>query len=272
MTQPIVVGVDGSEDSQRAALWAGSWAAATRTPLRILSANRLPSGGADARMTAALDEAARMAEEAVRAEQGDIDLEAVTMVEHPVTAMRLMSRESAALVLGTAGTGGWGGLVTGSVSSAAAAGAHCPAVIISPKCPTTFSPDGDIALAADGKTASIQAAALGFEAAEREGRRMRIVISATAAAQREQKVKDFLKAELEARPDLDFVQVIEDMPVLDLLERESEGAALLIIASRGHGGVGGFLLGETARELSKRSHAPLLVHTDRTDHLWPLAG
>lgn len=271
MTQPIVVGVDGAEDSQRAALWAASWAAATKTPLRVLSANRLPTGGADERMQRSLDEAARLATDAIKQVQPDLEVEAVTLVEHPVTAMRLMSRESAALVLGTAGEGGWGGLPSGSVSSAAAAGAHCPAIIISPQCPTTYSPDGDIALAADGKGASIAAAAFGFEAAAAEGRRMRIVISADAADQREQRVKDFLKAEVEARPGLDFVQVIEDMPVIDLLERESEGAALLIIASRGHGGVGGFLLGDTARELSRRAHCPLLVHTDRTEHIWPLA-
>jgi nucleotide-binding universal stress UspA family protein len=139
----IVVGVDGSEHSDRALAWAVEEAKLRNAPLRIVSVWHVPAHiyGApgftppigpdvDKAFRDAADEsataAARIAEEA--------GVEAEVDVEHGQTVEKLLDAAEGAdmLVVGSRGHGGFGGLMLGSVSAQCAHHAPCPIVIVRP--------------------------------------------------------------------------------------------------------------------------------------------
>ena len=67
--------------------------------------------------------------------------------------------------------------------------------------------------------------------------------------------------------EIDFVHGEEDAE--DLLTRESDGAAALIVATRGHRGVPGFLPGPTTLYLLQHAHSPVLVHSETNERPTP---
>jgi len=61
-----------------------------------------------------------------------------------------------------------------------------------------------------------------------------------------------------SRPDGLVATVAEGHPAQVLLDA-SRGARLLVVGSRGHGGVSGLLLGSVSRVCAERAHCPVLV-------------
>ncbi len=59
--------------------------------------------------------------------------------------------------------------------------------------------------------------------------------------------------------------LVNDLPVQGLLDQSAD-AALLVVASRGQGGVKGLLLGSTSRSLAERANVPVVVvpHRERS--------
>lgn len=143
MSGRVVVGIDGSDTSRRAAVWAGREARLRGAKLDIVSAWQIPlygyasTGGfgavseeivkglvenAEAHLAAAI--------RAVRAEASDVDLETIT-VEGQAASMLLEIAEGAdLLVVGSRGLGGFRELLLGSVSQQCAQHASCPVVIV----------------------------------------------------------------------------------------------------------------------------------------------
>ncbi len=138
----IVVGVDGSPDSERALDWAMKHAAALRSPLTVLTVHEVPksywghvpvTGPAD---VPALEERRQAAEEMTQAAAsrlGDakpatVSVRAVSgfVVEELVEA----SRDADLVVVAARGSGGFTRLLLGSVSSQLVQHATCPVVII----------------------------------------------------------------------------------------------------------------------------------------------
>jgi nucleotide-binding universal stress UspA family protein len=136
--QPIIAGVDGSEESLRAAEWAAREATARQTTLRIVSAPALPprmSPDPAGRETVAgvvyratRDSLARAAVRAAELEPGlAIDTE---MLSGPPAAALLREAAGASmLVLGSRGTGGFAAMLLGSASRYLATHAPCPVVV-----------------------------------------------------------------------------------------------------------------------------------------------
>lgn len=139
MRRPIVVAVDGSEASLRAAEWAACEAARRTAPLRIVSAPGLlprmrtyPSSsvtvanalrGIAARSLAAAVERAAEVAPAVRIDTGLLD-------GPPAVAVSESGAGAQQLVVGARGAGGFAALVLGSVSRYAATHAPCPTVVV----------------------------------------------------------------------------------------------------------------------------------------------
>jgi nucleotide-binding universal stress UspA family protein len=128
-TRPIVVGVDGSEESLLAAEWAATEAARHRAPLRIVSAAAMP-----ARMRVH-DAAPRTVSNALRGMCARAIGEAITRSEEmasklvigadvlggpPATAVTDSGAGALMLVVGARGAGGFAALLLGSVSRYAA--------------------------------------------------------------------------------------------------------------------------------------------------------
>ncbi len=138
-TRPIVVGVDGSEESLRAAEWAATEAVRHSAPLRIVSAPAIPPRmrvydsapqtvanalrGMSAR---AIGEAITRSEEVTSKLVIDTDL----LAGAPAVAVTDSSAGSLMLVVGARGAGGFAAMLLGSVSRYAAMHASCPVVVV----------------------------------------------------------------------------------------------------------------------------------------------
>ena len=134
----VVVGVDGSENAARAARWAAAEAVSRGVALTIAHALHLPTGAALSM------EPVKHAEK--RREEGGRLLHLVTAdLRRDFPGLRIdtelsdysaahtlssMSLESALVVTGTRGHGGFAGMLLGSVSHKLAAHAHSPLVVV----------------------------------------------------------------------------------------------------------------------------------------------
>lgn len=139
-TAPIVVAVDGSEESLRAAEWAALEAHRHGAPLRIVSAPAMPLRirAGDAYPTAAasalrtvsvraLREAVTRAEELAPGLLISTDLLPAGM---PALAVTDSGSGALMLVVGARGAGGFAAMLLGSVSRYAAMHARCPVVVV----------------------------------------------------------------------------------------------------------------------------------------------
>ena len=137
-TQPVVVGVDGSEESLLAAEWAALEARRHGLPLRIVStpaivphvqAYQLSPAVADA-LRAAATRALRTA--VGRAEEVAPGLTITTdlLSGPPAPAVAGSGSDAAMLVVGARGAGGFAAMLLGSVSRYAAARATCPVIVV----------------------------------------------------------------------------------------------------------------------------------------------
>jgi len=138
-TLPVVVGVDGSEESLRAVEWAASEARRYGTPLRIVSAPAMPSRMHTSQgnmqtvadivrkvSTNALSEAAIRTGEIAPGVLVDTDL----LSGPPALAVTHSGAGARMLVVGARGGGGFAAMLLGSVSRYAAVHASCPVVVV----------------------------------------------------------------------------------------------------------------------------------------------
>ncbi len=138
-TKPVVVGVDGSEESLQAVEWAALEAKRHSSPLRIVSApalvprvhayNASPSTIANALRGIS----ARALEAAItRCEEVAPGLPVTTSLLSGPPALAVAESGSGAsvLVVGARGAGGFAAMVLGSVSSYVASRAACPVVVV----------------------------------------------------------------------------------------------------------------------------------------------
>lgn len=138
-TLPVVVGVDGSEESLRAVEWAADEARRRGAPLRIVSAPAMPprmhASHGDTRMmtrilrgmsASALGEAVTRTGEIAPDVLVDTDL----LSGSPAVAVMDSGAGGLMLVLGARGSGGFAPMLLGSVSRYAAMHASCPVVVV----------------------------------------------------------------------------------------------------------------------------------------------
>ena len=143
MSGRVVVGIDGSDTSRRAARWAAHEARLRGARLEIVSAWDVPFYGyahlgsvtaisgdivkglienAEERLTEVLREA--------QVEAGGIELETIAAEGQPAKVLLQISEGADLLVVGSRGSGGFHELLLGSVSQQCAQHASCPVVIV----------------------------------------------------------------------------------------------------------------------------------------------
>jgi nucleotide-binding universal stress UspA family protein len=127
----IVVGVDGSEDAERALEWAAAQADRTGSVLDIQTAYEpgytfITHDEVERTMERRVDEAAAyVAKVAPR-----VVTKSATHEEGPAAALIEASEGADLLVVGSRGLGGFAGLLLGSVGLQCSLHAHCPVTII----------------------------------------------------------------------------------------------------------------------------------------------
>jgi nucleotide-binding universal stress UspA family protein len=291
--QPVVVGVDGSESALRAVRWAAAHAAGRGLPLRLVHVYvtpvAFPSGivAADVLYDAMraqgrgwLRDARTAAAEVAPDLRPDIELEQAPLV--PVLVEE--SRSASLVVLGTRGLGGFTGLLLGSTAVLIAGRTHCPLVVVREDGSAAAPAHGPVVVGVDGMPTS--EAAIGFAFAEASARDGELVAVHTWAdpavdtmllghtdtpdfAPAQQRAYELLAERLtgwhEKYPDVAVTrEVVRDHPSRALL-RYAEGAALVVVGTRGRGGFRGLVLGSTGHHLLHHAPCPVAIVRSEVD-------
>lgn len=137
----VIVGVDGSEHSQRALEWAAREAALRNAALNVVVVHQLIRGYSgrgveyvgDAELAEKAGQEAKAETDRVLAALGDSRPESASIqVRSGMPAEELLdaAKDADMIVLGSRGVGGFAQLLMGSVSAQVAHHARCPVVII----------------------------------------------------------------------------------------------------------------------------------------------
>jgi nucleotide-binding universal stress UspA family protein len=137
-TRPVLVGVDGSEESLRAVEWAARQAKRHGSPLRIASAPAMPP-----RMRTQIDpvtvanalrgmSAQALAAALTRTEEvaPGLSVDTGLLSGPPAVALAAAAGDASMLVVGARGIGGFTAMILGSVSRYVAMHAACPVVVV----------------------------------------------------------------------------------------------------------------------------------------------
>lgn len=282
-TLPVVVGVDGSEESYAAVRWAAREAQVTQRPLQLLSV----SGGylstwmpASYFEDIARDSRAHVsrAEQIARSELSAGELPDISrrFVQGPPLRELVRASETAhKLVVGSRG-GNESGIpkVIGSTAAGLSAHAVCPVAIIPAQ--AEYATHNRIAVGIDGTRNNESAIAIAFEEASARGAELVAVYTweeagfSSALAGRDfpwdetRAAEEIILAEAlagwsEKFPDVDVNRtVVSDNPARTLAKL-SQTMDMVIVGSRGRGGFMGLILGSTSIALLDTARSPLLI-------------
>jgi nucleotide-binding universal stress UspA family protein len=280
MTAHVVVGADGSPPSQAAVEWAADDAVRRGCALRIVHVCppwiydmplETPPGFRDS-MTDHCRETLDAAAGAARAHAPQLKVEAVLEKGKPVDVLRREAEDAEELVLGSRGFGGFTGLLLGSVSLALAGRVATPVVVVRKAQRRVHD---RVVIGFDGSTDasvfeyafeqavsrkaglhaihSVQTPVLGPYAAAYTS----LVDDALAVEKR--LAAEALVAWRERYPQVDIEEtVVMGHPVAVLCEA-SEAADLIVVGSRGLGGLGSAVLGSVSHGVLHHAHCPTAV-------------
>lgn len=286
----IVVGTDTSDAARIAVDWAAARASERAKPLLILVAVA-PSpdraapldAGAPAespflsRVKEAAEEAAAAELARVRAAHPGLDVQTAVVVDVPSRPLAAATADADLVVVGARGySAPLKTAALGGTSDAVATHAHGPVAVV-----PEFSrdnpqhPDGPVVVGVDDSEQSLAAIAWAAGEAGRRGVPLVAVHAwrawpwltdslvgwsvqdASLGVGLEQMVKDLCAPYLADGQEL-VTRVEIGHPAVKLVEASDE-ASLVVIGSRGRGGVLGLLLGSTSREVMRQARCPVVV-------------
>lgn len=283
----IVVGVDDSESSQRALEWAAAEAVLRRAPLVVVYA-AAPSVGVWSAVPAAiglvdlqrerggeiLQAAERRAKESTG---GAVEVSTEFAMSSPGSVLVERSKTAHLVVVGSRGRGALARAALGSVSTALVHRGHCPVAVIPDQDAISPRSDAPILLGFDGSAASESATELAFEEAARRGVDLVALHAWWSPGAYElpgfrwDEVRPGVEAELDNRlsdwrsrfPGVTVrTLTFPDQPANRLVEHAKD-AQLLIVGSRGHGGVASALLGSVSAAVVQAVRVPVIVARPR---------
>ena len=277
----IVVGIDGSEASDLATVWAALTAAGRDFTLRIVTAVDIPAHLDDAH-TAEFSAMARSrlvaAETLARAtvDGSALRIETEALDGKVIDVLLAESKTSAMVVLGAVGLGESDSGLIGSAAVALSTHASSPVVVVRGRSIDGRPPAlGPVVVGVDGSAVNQSAIATAFDEASHRDAPLVAVhvwsdvslaqISAVPfgwediAAAEEAVLAESLAGWQEKYPDVEVRRVVaQDRPVR-VLTGLSEQASLIVVGSRGRGGFSGMMLGSTSYALINTADCPVLV-------------
>lgn len=138
-SDPVVVGVDGSDNSAHALRWAAEYARKYELPLVAIAAWGLPVtggyspyyGGQDDHSDELQDSTKTMLDTTIReAGLDENEVQAHAVRDHPAHALLAAAKSARLLVVGARGHGGFVGMLLGSISQQCIQHAPCPVVVV----------------------------------------------------------------------------------------------------------------------------------------------
>jgi BASS family bile acid:Na+ symporter len=264
--KPVIVGYDGSEATLPALRWAAQEAMGSQRELRVVLAWGLPTMGFSAvSATADLD---RTRAEGVLAnavyllgvEVPGLTVEGELVQDKPAQALVDRSADAALVVVGQHTKGRLGRLVLGSVASSVVAHAHAPVVVVRGDESGHVRRVGPIVVGVDGSAGSETAVSFAMQSAPRHGYQVVAVHAGEATdASGLHALSPALVAGRDLNPAVKVREVIEPGNAAQLIVAQAKDAALVVVGSRGHGGLAGLLLGSVSRAVVEQSDCSVVV-------------
>lgn len=285
---PIVVGVDGSDESLEAVRWAAVEAGLRGRAVLLVHAYRLPTApdAADPTRLARLHESAR-------AEGAELTSRAVSMVHEVAPQVAVagqarigpaahvlieLSGVATAIVVGHRGQDGFGVRLLGSVAARVAAHAHCPVVVVRPGIAGRGTANGVMLVGTDGSAASDVAVGLAFEEADLRGGAVTVLhtweplpplwrtdvrpeaLDAVGLETAEEHaVREWIRPWRDKYPQVPVRVQLSGQPAAAALLDAAPHAELLVVGSRGHGGFAGLVLGSVSQQVIHHAGCPVVV-------------
>jgi len=278
----ILVGVDGSAQSDAAVDFATREAVMRQAPLTLLHVIEPVPASASANEQSRIGrvweaqardviEHARKAASACAPASPQLDLRTEIVCSPVIPMFIVASTDAQMIVLGSRGMTPLGRLLLGSVSNSAVQHAHCPVAITRDE--ETPDPAGPVLVGVDGSLASDAAVALAFDEASRRAVDL-IALHAWSdvgvfpilgmdwrdyETRGAECLAERLAGYQQDYPDVKVRRrVVCDKPARWLIE-ESRNAQLVIVGSHGRGGFAGMQLGSVSSALAHSAQAPLIV-------------
>ena len=293
LTHPVTVGIDGSPASELALDWAVAEAQRRRRPLELVHVPWTGPVSMDPGMwgTAVdVDAAERAADAIIEDARNRVATMAPALVVRVVRAQGPAARAlveaswtSEVVVLGAHGHGGFARAVFGSTSSQVATHAHCPVVVVRESTDDTPDRPG-VVVGVDGSPASADAVGFAFEEAAARGVPLVVVHAwwadyapgvltarVTDATWRRMAdgetalVGESVAGWAEKYPDVRVTSRVLRLHPVHALARESRGAELLVVGTRGHGGFVGLMLGSVSHGVLEHASCPVAVVRPRDE-------
>ncbi|WP_309501037.1 universal stress protein [Saccharopolyspora gloriosae] len=235
----VLAGVDGSEQSRRAAAWAAAEAAPLGASLELV----LAYDSAHYRTRA--DELVRGLAAECREANPDLHVRAQAVLGDPAESLVARTSEVALAVVGSRGRGAIRGALLGSVSTAVATHAGCPVTVV--RGADELGP-GPVVVGLDLSPATRPALHFAFDCADRHGRELVVVQALPDAyflpailgdAERrlhqedaEEQVSGLLAVWREHYPEVVVHRVATDQQPVEALCEQARGARLLVVGHR----------------------------------------
>jgi nucleotide-binding universal stress UspA family protein len=177
---------------------------------------------------------------------------------HPGGVLVEYSRQAALLVVGHRGEGGFSGLLAGSIAIHVAAHARCPVIVARGR---PGKPDAAVVVGVDGSAESDRATEFAFDiAASRGAPLLAATVSPPGRAGPGPLTGDLdtyttRYPEVTARREI----VLHQRSAAGGLIAAADGAALVVVGSRGVSGLRGILLGSVGRALIEHAPCPVAI-------------
>jgi nucleotide-binding universal stress UspA family protein len=203
--------------------------------------------------------------EQVRQQQPDLRVDGELVDGAPAAVLVDFSRRADLVVLGHRGEGGFAELLAGSVAIHTAAHAECPVLVVRG---TVAKPDAPVVVGVDGSEPASRALEFAFATANRRNAPLMVMavwppgMEHRTPGHPEMLLTSLGPCLLEYPDVLVDASILHDRSPAGALIRATEGAGLVVVGSRGLGGLRGLLLGSVGRALIE--HAPCPVAIVRT--------
>lgn len=279
MSEKYLIGVDGSEHSKKALSWGLARATERGAAVELL---HVADDSFLSESVAFLSEAQKASEQMLQAESDYAKelgfagpIAGTAVVGHPIAEVEEASKRADLLVLGAHSGSRFAGSLFGTRAVKIAAVAHCPVAVV----PAEYDvrPNAGVVVGVDGSDASRKAVAYAAEEASRRQVPLiavyawmppltpgleylwseELVESQKSAA--EEAIAIGIAGLASRYPDLEVKrEIIQASPVAALVQA-AEGASLLVVGSRGRGGLSRLLLGSVSHGVLQALPCPVIV-------------